>query len=99
MQNSYGYISSHVLFNSTDGFLTTTKADQVIDFTYDNRKYTLNSLLLTANATNLKIKINNDPGILIVPANEKRAININRIEKITVLGALGQQLMFEGLYF
>jgi len=94
-----GYLSSIHKDNLTP-FHTTTVANELITFTdQNNNPYPLNSLTIEANNTDLYIQILPSEFVLHIIAGNSISIDYCSIKQIKVLGNLGQDIKWYGLYF
>lgn len=84
-----GFLSSQ----SADGWITTTVDDEEIVF-----DTALNTLIIEADATTLKIKINDNTNHWFIDAGGTDGIEDFSIEKIAIIGSAGQTLRWKGLY-
>lgn len=95
-----GFISSIHKDNLTP-WITTTEADQVINFIdQSGSKRILNSLTIDAETTDLYIQILPSEYCIYIKAGEiGGGIDFLRIEQIKVLGLSGQKLRWSGLFY
>ena len=94
-----GFISSIHKDNLVE-FYTTTANNQTITFTDTNGNLNhLNSLTIEADATDLFIQILPSEYCIHITANNSSTIDYCDIKQIKVLGNLGQNLKWYGLYF
>ena len=94
-----GFISSIHKDNLVE-FYTTTANNQIITFTDTNGNLNhLNSLTIEADATDLFIQILPSDYCICITAGNSTTIDYCNIQQIKVLGNLGQNLKWYGLYF
>jgi len=94
-----GFISSIHKSNLVE-FYTTTANNQIITFTDTNGNSNhLNSLTIEADATDLFIQILPSEYCVCIAAGNSTTIDYCNIQQIKVLGNLGQNLKWYGLYF
>jgi len=97
--NHSGFLSS-IHKDTLTPFYVTTQEDEIINFQDQNNNiYSLNSLTVTANATDLFIQILPSEYCIHIPASSSVTIDYLKIKQIKVLGALGQSLKWFGLHF
>jgi len=94
-----GFISSIHKDNLVE-FYTTTANNQIITFADTNGNLNhLNSLTIEADATDLFIQILPSEYCVCIAAGNSTTIDYCNIQQIKVLGNLGQNLKWYGLYF
>jgi len=100
---SNGFISS---IHKDDLVLTpwvaTSSENQVIEFIdkgANNQKRTLNSLNVYANTTDLYIQILPSENVLYIEAGTFKTYNYESIKSFIVIGVIGQELRWEGMYY
>lgn len=97
--NHSGFISS-IHKDDLTAFYVTTQDNEIIDFQDKNGNlYSLNSLTIEANTTDLFIQILSSEYCVHVSAGSSLTIDYCEIKQIKVLGLANQSLKWFGLFF
>jgi len=97
--NHSGFISS-IHKDTLTPFYVTTQENEIINFQdQNNNSYSLNSLTVEANATDLFIQILPSEYCVHIPAGSSLTIDYCRIQQIKVLGLANQNIKWFGLYY
>ena len=93
-----GFISS-IKYDNLNPWHTTTKEDEVIEFGDDDRVRNINALTIEASESDLYIRVLPSDYCLYIPANQGRTFDLQRVNKVQVMGFAGQEIRWSGQFY
>ncbi len=96
---SAGFIS-YCKHDDLKNWYETEVDDEIIEFKNSaGKQLQLNSLLIEAEEEDVYIRILPSDYVLCIPANENRAYDFEKLERIQVMNYYGTRLRWSGMYY
>ena len=96
--NHSGFMSSIKHDNLTPWYVTQGE-DEIIEFGDDVRVRNINALTIEASESDLYIRILPSDYCLYIPANQGRTFDLQRINRVQVMGSAGQEIRWSGQFY